>query len=261
MSDEVLAERRDGVLVITINRPEARNALNGAVAAGRRRGARRARRGRRPAGRRPHRRGRHVLLRHGPQGVPARRDARRSRAAGWRHHPEPAAQAAHRRRRGLGPGRRLRAAARLRPDRRRRGRAVRRARGEARRWSPPAARALRCPGASRGDRPGAAAHRRPDRRAAAPPRSAWSTASTPEGGALDGALALAATIAANGPLAVAATKQIARGRRATGRPSEGWDEQARGHRAGVLSRGRAGGRDRVRREARAPVEEPLTAPS
>ncbi|MGA8848186.1 MAG: crotonase/enoyl-CoA hydratase family protein [Nocardioides sp.] len=32
----------------------------------------------------------------------------------------------------------------------------------------------------------------------------------PEGGALDGALALAATIAANGPLAVAITKQIAR---------------------------------------------------
>jgi enoyl-CoA hydratase len=34
MSDEVLVERREGVLVITINRPEARNAINGAVAAG-----------------------------------------------------------------------------------------------------------------------------------------------------------------------------------------------------------------------------------
>ena len=34
MSDEVLVERRGAVLVITINRPEARNALNGAVAAG-----------------------------------------------------------------------------------------------------------------------------------------------------------------------------------------------------------------------------------
>ena len=33
---------------------------------------------------------------------------------------------------------------------------------------------------------------------------------TEEGGALEGALELAATIAANGPLAVAATKQIAR---------------------------------------------------
>ncbi|MGH8920051.1 MAG: enoyl-CoA hydratase-related protein, partial [Actinomycetes bacterium] len=34
MSDEVLVERRGAVQVIIINRPEARNALNGAVAAG-----------------------------------------------------------------------------------------------------------------------------------------------------------------------------------------------------------------------------------
>ncbi|GAA4703780.1 crotonase/enoyl-CoA hydratase family protein [Nocardioides conyzicola] len=34
MADEVLVERRDGVQVITINRPEAKNAINGAVAAG-----------------------------------------------------------------------------------------------------------------------------------------------------------------------------------------------------------------------------------
>ena len=34
MVDEVLVERRDGVQVITINRPEAKNAINGAVAAG-----------------------------------------------------------------------------------------------------------------------------------------------------------------------------------------------------------------------------------
>ena len=33
MSDEVLVERRGAVQVIIINRPEARNALNGAVAA------------------------------------------------------------------------------------------------------------------------------------------------------------------------------------------------------------------------------------
>ena len=38
----------------------------------------------------------------------------------------------------------------------------------------------------------------------------------PEGAALEGALELAATIAANGPLAVAATKQVARSAR-TGR--------------------------------------------
>ncbi len=34
MSDEVLVEQRDGVQIITINRPEAKNAINGAVAAG-----------------------------------------------------------------------------------------------------------------------------------------------------------------------------------------------------------------------------------
>jgi enoyl-CoA hydratase len=34
MTDAVLTEERDGALVITINRPEARNAVNGAVAAG-----------------------------------------------------------------------------------------------------------------------------------------------------------------------------------------------------------------------------------
>ena len=34
MTDEVLTEIRDGVLVITINRPEAKNAVNAAVATG-----------------------------------------------------------------------------------------------------------------------------------------------------------------------------------------------------------------------------------
>ena len=34
MADEVLVEQRDGVQIITINRPEAKNAINGAVAAG-----------------------------------------------------------------------------------------------------------------------------------------------------------------------------------------------------------------------------------
>jgi len=34
VSDAVLSERRDGVLVVTINRPDARNAVNAAVAAG-----------------------------------------------------------------------------------------------------------------------------------------------------------------------------------------------------------------------------------
>ncbi|GAB2964069.1 crotonase/enoyl-CoA hydratase family protein [Amycolatopsis acidiphila] len=48
---------------------------------------------------------------------------------------------------------------------------------------------------------------------------------TDEGGALEGALELAATIAANGPLAVAATKQIARGS-GDWTLAEGWDRQA-----------------------------------
>ena len=47
---------------------------------------------------------------------------------------------------------------------------------------------------------------------------------TPEGGALDGALELAATIAANGPLAVAITKQIARSS-SDWTLAEGWAKQ------------------------------------
>ena len=34
MNDAVLTQRRDEVLLITLNRPEARNAINGAVASG-----------------------------------------------------------------------------------------------------------------------------------------------------------------------------------------------------------------------------------
>ena len=48
---------------------------------------------------------------------------------------------------------------------------------------------------------------------------------TPEGGALDGALELAATIAANGPLAVAVTKQIARSA-PDWTLEEGWKKQS-----------------------------------
>ncbi len=48
---------------------------------------------------------------------------------------------------------------------------------------------------------------------------------TPEGGALEGALALAATVAANGPLALAATKAVVRGSAGWG-PEERWERQA-----------------------------------
>jgi enoyl-CoA hydratase len=34
MSEEILTERRDGVLIVKLNRPEARNAVNGALASG-----------------------------------------------------------------------------------------------------------------------------------------------------------------------------------------------------------------------------------
>jgi enoyl-CoA hydratase len=47
----------------------------------------------------------------------------------------------------------------------------------------------------------------------------------PDGEALDGALALAGVIAANGPLAVAVTKQIARAQ-ANWTVEEGWQRQA-----------------------------------
>ena len=47
----------------------------------------------------------------------------------------------------------------------------------------------------------------------------------PDGTALDGALALAEVIAANGPLAVAVTKQIARAQ-ADWTVEEGWQRQA-----------------------------------
>ena len=59
----VLTERRDNVLVITLNRPEVRNAVNKEVSRRRRRGARRARRRRRAGDRRADRSGQRVLRR------------------------------------------------------------------------------------------------------------------------------------------------------------------------------------------------------
>ncbi len=80
---------------------------------------------------------------------------------------------------------------------------------------------------------------------------------TDEGGALDAALELAAKIAANGPLAVAASKEVVQksrglvGRGGPGRP-------AGDRRSGDAQPGRAGGRHRVRREAPAGLEGALT---
>ena len=113
MSDEVLVERRGAVQVIIINRPQARNALNGAVAAGIRDAADELdaddelRAG--------------VLTGAGGtfsagmdlKAFLAGRGSFLPRPRAVRHHPDPAPQAADRRGRGLGAGRGLRAAARL----------------------------------------------------------------------------------------------------------------------------------------------------
>ena len=71
----VLTERRGNVLLITLNRPAVRNAVN-AAARGRGRGcAGGARRRREPVGGRPHRGGRVLQRRDGPGGVRAGRVA------------------------------------------------------------------------------------------------------------------------------------------------------------------------------------------
>ncbi len=70
----------------------------------------------------------------------------------------------------------------------------------------------------------------------------------PDGKALDGALALAEVIAANGPLAVAVTKQIARAQ-ADWTVEEGWQRQAETVQAGLRVGRRPRGRRRLRREA------------
>ena len=138
----------------------------------------------------------------------------------------PAAQAAHRRGRGLGAGRRVRADAGLRP-----GRGGARPRGSACprssvRWSPRPARRFCCPSGcpspSRWSCSSPASRSRPR----APTRSGLINRVVDEGKRLDAALELAATIAANGPLAVAATKQIARST-ADWTADEAWAEQGR----------------------------------
>ena len=112
----VLVEQRDRILLITINRPQAKNAVNAAVSRGLADAMDRLDDdpglsvGRADRGRRL------VLRGHGPQGVRPRRERRRR---GPRHglHRAAAGQAADRGGRGLRAGRRHRACAGHRSDR------------------------------------------------------------------------------------------------------------------------------------------------
>ena len=205
---EVLVEHDNGLVIITINRPEARNAVESRRVVRRVRGGRRARCPRRPARRHPHRRRRHVLLGHGPQGVPARRGHPRRRA----RHPRasrmtPPKQAAHRRRRGLRARRRLRGGARVRPHRGRAQRAVRHSRGQARprrRRRRPAAPAAPDPAAHRD---GAGADRRHDERGAAAQFGLVNVLAEP-GRRSPKRSASRRRIIANAPLSIAASKRV-----------------------------------------------------
>ncbi len=178
MSEIVTYEADGRVAVITLNRPEARNAVNGAVAD--RHGG-----GDRPLGGRRRRVGRHPHRQHrgpGPSGLLRRRrpqgDQRRQRC-GARHRAgrvrrlrlPRAAQAGDRRRRRPGHRRRLRDRPRRRPRRRHDPLVVRSRRGQAQ----PRRRRRRAVPPAPGDRPGRGdgghPHRRADpRRAGVRPR-------------------------------------------------------------------------------------------
>ena len=82
---------------------------------------------------------------------------------------------------------------------------------------------------------------------------------TEPGEALAGAIALAERITANGPLAVAVTKEII-AKSAGWSEDEMWKKQQRTDHAGVLVQGRDGGCDGLRREARAELDGYLTEP-
>ena len=252
MVDEVLVERRDGVQVITINRPEAKNAINGAVAAGIAAavdeldasdelwvGVLTGAGGTFSAG---------MDLKAFLRGeVPSDRGPRSRR-----DHRAAAPQAPDRRGRGLGRGGRVRAAAGVRPGRR----------AETAKLGVPEVKRALVAGA------GAAMllpRRIPQTIAlemllTGDPITAQRAAElglvnrvTAEGGALAGALELGATIAGNGPLAVAVTKQIARVLvRLVRRRDVG--QAGRGDAAGLRVGGRHRGRDGVRGEATAGLE-------
>ena len=209
MADEaVLTEADDGVLLITLNRPDARNAVNAALAngiaaaldrldddddlqVGILTGA-----------------GKGFSRRHGPEGVRGRRELVRRAPRLRRHRPGPADQAAHRGDRGLRGRRRLRDRARLRPDRRRARAPASASPRSSARSSPRAARCCACRAAS--PTTWRWSWRSPATRS--PPSAAPSyglvNRLTEPGEAVAAARELAAQIAANGPLALAATKRI-----------------------------------------------------
>ena len=165
----ILFEKRDHIAIVTINRPDAMNALTKEMLLGIDRRVRRDRSRSRAVGLDPDRRGRPgVLLRDGPEGRHPRPDGRRLARL---RRPDQAAvqrrlQADHRgRQRSVYRGR-PRDAARHRPAHRRRERALRSRRGAlGTRPGRRLARAAPAAGAV-GDRDAAAAHRRTDRREA-----------------------------------------------------------------------------------------------
>ena len=150
MADEVLRERRGHVEILTINRPEARNAINGAVSqamsaamdeltedadcwvvviTG--------------SGDKAFSAGMDLKAFSSGEGGDIMGGERRLR----RPHPARLPQADHRRRERVGPGRRLRDHALVRPRGGRRPRHLRHPRGQARASSPAPAASSACPSA------------------------------------------------------------------------------------------------------------------
>jgi len=219
---------------------------------------RRTRRGRRACRGGAHRSGRYVLGGHGPEGVPGGRGPLLSRPRPVRHHADPAPQAAGGRGRGLGPGRGIRAAARLRPGRGRGVGPVRPAGGHPR----PGGRGRRGAAAGPADTPrpgpGAPAHRRSHKCRAGgrdrPGQPGHRRGPGPPGRHRTGQ-------ADRGQRPAGAGRHQAdrrRRHRLACRPAMGPDGLA--HRAGLRLAGRQGRGQGVRREARPGVAGEVTLP-
>ncbi len=258
MAEEaVLTEADGGVLLITLNRPDARNAVNAALAAGVGGRARRAST--------PTTTCRSAILTGAGKGFCAGMDLK-AFVQGESPHVEgrgfagivqgAAAQADHRRDRGLRRRRRARGRARLRPDRRRARRQARHPRGQAlaRRRRRRAAAAAAADALPPGD--GDGAHRRPDHRRArrrGRPRQ-------PPGRAGRGGRGRARARRRDRRQRPARARRRASASSSRRRGLErggGLAAPGRDRRPGLRLRGRPRGRDRVRREARPGLEGPL----